>query len=129
MRSDKAVRLLRIVAVLCIAVLSTITVTQIDSAGLKAPLLTMMGSSTIIMVLLSIDRTAITVQNIGTIFGTAVVVVGGVYWLIDARQRSSADDLAVSSFMLNGLMVLLLIYVISVLIPTIFNLALRIRSR
>ena len=56
-------------------------------------------------------------------------MVGGGYWLIDARKYSSTDDLALSSFLTNTLILILFVYVISMLIPTAYNLVMRIRSR
>ena len=120
---------LRLVALSFILLLVATAVVQVSSAGIKAPLLTMMGSASIIVVLFSIDRSAITIQNVGTILGTAIVVLGGGYWLTDARQHGSANDLSLSSFLTNGLILLLFIYVTAVLIPIVYNLVMRIRSR
>lgn len=120
---------LRLVALSIILFLVAMAVVQVSSAGIKAPLLTMMGSASIIIVLFSINRSAITIQNVGTILGTAIVVFGGGYWLTDARRHGSANDLSLSSFLANGLILLLFIYVTAVLIPVVYNLAMRIRSR
>ena len=129
MNSDTWIRWIRIGTLLCIVCLVAITAVQISSAGLKAPILTIMGSAAIIIALFSVSRSAITVQNVGTNLGTTIVMVGGGYWLIDARKYSSADDLALSSFLTNTLILLLFVYVISILIPTAYNLVMRIRSR
>ena len=109
--------------------LVAITATQIGSAGVKAPLLTMMGSAAIIMVLFSVARSAITVQNVGTILGTAIVMGGGGYWLIDTRQHGSIDDKVLSATLITWLILFMVMYGILMLIPTVYNLIGRVRSR
>ena len=123
------IRWIRIGTLLSIVCLVAIAAVQISSAGLKAPLLTIMGSAAIIIALFSVSRRAITIQNVGTNLGTVVVMAGGGYWLVDARAHSSSHDLELSSFLTNILILLLFVYVISMLIPTVYNLAMRIRSR
>ena len=122
-------QLLRVVALSFILFLVATAVAQVSSAGIKAPLLTMMGSAAIIIVLFSIDRSAITIQNVGTILGTVIVVFGGGYWLTDARRHGSINDLSLSSLLTNGLILLLFVYVTAALIPVVYSLVVRIRSR
>ena len=126
MNPDRIVQGIRVVALVCIGVLVVWATIQINSAGLKAPLLTMMGSAAIIIALFSVN-TAVTMQNVGTIFGTAIVMGGGVYWLIDARQNSSIDDMALSSdlsillvtFLQMYILLSILIHVVSIIMPRI----------
>jgi len=88
-----------------------------------------MGSAAIIIALFSVSRSAGTAQDIGTVLGTVIVMGGGGDWFVDARRHGSANDLSLSSFLANGLILLLFIYVTAVLIPVVYNLAMRIRSR
>jgi len=68
---------------LFIAILVIITVGWIESDGVKAPLLTMMGSSATVIITLRPPR-LITIQGIGILVATGVVIAGGMYWLFDA---------------------------------------------
>lgn len=129
MNSEKWADWLRIGALLSVICLVTITATLISSAGVKAPLLTMMGSAAIIMVLFSVSRNAITVQNVGTILGTAIVMVGGGYWLIDATQHGTVDDKALSTTLTAWLTLSLVVYGILMLIPAVYNFIVEFRSR
>ena len=126
MKPDRIVQGIRVVALVCIGVMVVWAMTQINSAGLKAPLLTMMGSAAIIIALFSVN-TAVTMQNAGTIFGTAIVMGGGGYWLTDARQNSSIEDMALSSdlsillvtFLQMYILLSILIHVGSIIMPRI----------
>ena len=89
----------------------------------------MMGSAAIIMVLFSVSRNAITVQNVGTILGTAIVMVGGGYWLIDATQHGTVDDKALSTTLTAWLTLSLVVYGILMLIPAVYNFIVEFRSR
>ena len=129
MTSEKWADWLRIAALLSVICLVAIAATLISSAGLKAPLLTMMGSAAIIMVLFSVSRSAITVQNVGTILGTAIVMVGGGYWLIDATRHATVDDKALSTTLTIWLILFLVVYGILMLIPAVYNFIVRFRSR
>ena len=129
MTSETRIKWLRIGALLSVTCLVTVAAIQVGSAGLKAPLLTMMGSASIIMVLFSVNRSAITVQNVGTILGTAIVMVGGGYWLIDARQHGSVGDKGLSATLTTWLILFLVVYGTLMLIPIIYNFIVKIRSR
>ena len=74
---------LRLAALLFIAILVIVTVGWIESDGIKAPLLTMMGSSATVIITLRPPR-LITIQGIGILVATGVVIAGGMYWLFDA---------------------------------------------
>lgn len=111
---DKWLRRFRIGAFIVIIILMALAMGRIDSAGINAPLLTITGSATIIIALFSIDRNALTVQNIGTVFGTVTVMVGGGYWLFDALQKNPVDDahLNWTFTILTALILLLLTHLI-----------------
>ena len=111
---DKWIRRFRIGAFIVIIILMALAMGRIDSAGINAPLLTITGSATIIIALFSIDRSAFTAQNIGTVFGTVVVMAGGGYWLFDALQKNPIDDaqLLWAQAILTSLILLLLTHLI-----------------
>ena len=130
MNSERVIQALRIVALAFVIVLVTITVSRITSAGLTAPLLTMMGSAAIITVLFSIDRNAVTIQNVGTIFGTVIIMVGGMYWFVDAMRDGSADDVALGRLLAISLIVGVAAYLsLSIIVPACSVALSRIRSR
>ena len=88
MTSSKILQGLQIFALVCIAVLATTTVWQMSEAGVKAPLLTMMGGVTIITVLY--PTRVVTMRDMVTLAGTGIVVFGDFYWLIDATENNNA---------------------------------------
>lgn len=89
----------------------------------------MMGSAAIITVLFTIDRNAVTIQNVGTIFGTVIVMVGGLYWFVDAMQGGSASDVALGRFLAISLIVGVAAYLsLSILVPACSVALSRIRS-
>ena len=130
MNSNRIVLVIRIGVVLCIAVLVGITVVGMISPGLKAPLLTMMGSATIIVALYSSNPQAVTWQNVGTILGTTIVMSGGGYWLIDAASNSSDFEKELSAWLTGFILFFLGIHIFSsMLIPLTAAAIERIRSR
>ena len=86
---DRWLRRFRIGAFIVIITLMASAIGGVGAAGINAPPLTITGSATIIIALFSIDHSALTVQHIGTVFGTVVVMAGGGYWLFDALQKKS----------------------------------------
>ena len=115
---DKRLRRFRIGAFIVIISLMASAIGGVGSAGINAPLLTITGSATIIIALFSIDRSALTVQNIGTVFGTVIVMAGGGYWLFDALQKNPVDDaqLLWTQAILTVLILLLLAHLITLVI-------------
>ena len=92
----------------------------------------MMGSAAIITVLFTIDRNAVTIQNVGTIFTVIVVIVmvGGLYWFVDAMQDGSASDVALGRFLAISLIVGVAAYLsLSILVPVCSVALSRIRNR
>ena len=127
---ERIVHWLRIVALAFIVILVAVTVLQASSAGVKAPLLTIMGSGAIIIALFSVSRSAVTAQNIGTILGTVIVMGGGGYWFIDARQQAHADDLTLNTLLIVLLIMVTAIYLLSsMLIPASSIVLTRIRRK
>lgn len=105
-KQDKWLLGLRVVALLCIAALVILTVVQLDSAGVKAPLLAMMGSSFAILTLY--PPRVITIlgifQDVISLAGAGIVIAAGRFWLIDAISNGSIDrlqmDLSLAYFQL-----------------------------
>ena len=130
MTYEEIVRWLRIVSLALIVVLVAVAVLQTSSAGVKAPLLTIMGSAAIIIALFSVSRSAVTAQNIGTVVGTVIVMGGGGYRFVDAGQQAQEDDLTLDTLPIILLIMAMAIYLLpSTLIPA-FSIAFkRIRSR
>ena len=120
--SDTALRRIRMVMLACIAIMLGVTVFLLAHAGVKAPLLTMMGSVTVIITLY--PPSMITMQNTGTLLGTGMVMGGGGYWLRDAVERSAAiqqnaNELLTISLLASFLTVLLAIYVFVSMLTTV----------
>ena len=91
MASARLLQWVRYVALACIAVLVAVTFFAIDSNGVKAPLLTLMGSCAIIIWLFPVERNAPLEQHIGSIAGTIVVMWGSMFWLLDSMDHSQSD--------------------------------------
>lgn len=117
---EKWLRRFRIGAFAVIIVLTTLAIVGVSAAGINAPLLTIMGSATIIIALFSIDRGTFTIQNIGTVLGTAIVMGGGGFWLFDAIQKNPIVDVRLywTQTILTALILLLLSFLI--LLATIY---------
>ena len=117
---DKWLRRFRIGAFIVIIVLTASAIVGVGAAGINAPLLTIMGSATIIIALFSIDRGAFTIQNIGTVLGTAIVMGGGGFWLFDAIQKNPIVDVRLywTQTILTAFILLLLSFLI--LLATIY---------
>ena len=113
-RSDKALLWIRIAMVMLIGVLVFSTVNWINSAGVRAPLLTMMGGATIIMTLYPFRSIAMQdiARDVFTVIGTGIAIAGGFFWLIDAAQEGTVDDFLRSFYLALSLMLLSLIYVV-----------------
>ena len=112
---DKRMRRLRIVILAFVGMLLVATISMIDSASVKAPLLTMLGGGTIIVTLYP-PRT-LTVQDAGTLLGTGIAISGGAYWLIGEMERAPPNELFPVSILASILVVLLFSHIsISMLI-------------
>ncbi len=109
MASDTMMPWLRGFMLVCILMLSGATIGWLSSAGVKAPLLTMMGGVTIIMTLY--PPRIFTMQNAGTLLGTGIAIFGGGYWLIDSIERDTVNELPLVSSLAFILIILLAIYV------------------
>ena len=57
--------------------------------SVRAPLLTLMGTSSLILVLIPAN---LTITNIGAIVGTAIVMGGSGAWFVDATQENSSFE-------------------------------------
>ena len=119
---DRWLRRFRIGAFIVIITLMASAIGGVGPVGINAPLLTMIGSATIIITLFPISRGALTTQNVGTVSGTAIVMLGGGYWLFDALQKNPIDDaqLLWAQAILSALISLLLAYpILSLIIQSI----------
>ena len=117
-KQDRWLRRFRIGAFIVIIFLMALAMGRIDTAGINAPLLTITGSATIIIALFSIDRSALTVQNVGTVSGTVIVMIGGGYWLFDAIRKNPVDytQLLWAQAILTVLILLLLAHLITLVV-------------
>ena len=121
---DKWLLGLRIVLLACIITLAVLTVGVIDPAGTKAPLLTMMGGVTIVMTLYPprVIELPDLAQDIIAIVGTGTAITGAFYWLIDAAQKGSVDNLLWSFYLAISLILMLGVYMaLSMLILADWN--------
>ena len=112
---DKWILGLRIIALLCVVTLVALTEGLIYSSGIRAPLLTMVGSATVIMMIFPMNRTStipVILRDTGTIIGTGAVIYGGVRWLEDAVQRGPSYDAPVALSVMSSLLFLLVIYLL-----------------
>ena len=115
---------LRVVVLACIITLAALTVSLIDSPGVRAPLLTMMGGVTIVMTLYPPRAIAIQdlAQDLFTVVGTGIAVSGGIYWLFDASQTVAADKRPLILSLAYSLMLILVTYLfVSMLIVIVAN--------
>ena len=110
MTSDKKLLWLRGIVLVCIAALVVASINIIEPAGMKAPLLTLMGSVAVIITLY--PPREIAVQDVGTFLGTVIIMLGGSYWLIDATQGSSANDVLLSWLLASLLIATLMMHVL-----------------
>ena len=120
--SNMALLWIRVVMLACIAIMVVAAVSLVAHAGIKAPLLTMLGSVTVIITLY--PPRLVTMQNTGTLLGTGIVMGGGGYWLKDAVERTpaiqlNADELLVISLLASILMVILIFFVLVSMLTTI----------
>ena len=106
---------LRIFVLICIGTLVAVTISLIDSAGVKAPLLAMMGSSFAIVTLYPprVDTVLELVQDLLSLVGVGIIITGGMYWLIDAARNISNDELQLilSAFFFQMFVFIIAIYV------------------
>ena len=112
---DKWLLGLRITALICVIVMVALVEGSIESSGVRAPLLTMVGSAAVIMMIFPMDRTStiqVILRDIGTIVGTGIVMYGGVRWLEDAIQRGPGHDAPAASSMMVSLLFLLGVYLL-----------------
>ena len=114
-RQDISLLGLRLVLLSAIGALVYLTIGEIESSGVKAPLLTMMGGATIVAIIY--PPRSITIhdlaQDLFTVVGTGIAIAGGVYWLDDAVQTTSADKLPLISFLVYSLTLILGIHLIA----------------
>ena len=112
---DKWLLGLRIIALICVIAMVTLVEGSIESSGVRAPLLTMVGSTAVIMMIFPMDRTStvqVILRDMGTIIGTGAVMYGGVRWLEDAVQRGPSNDAPAALSMIALLLFLLGIYLL-----------------
>ena len=112
---DKWLLGLRIIALICVVAMVALVEGSIESSGVRAPLLTMVGSAAVIMMIFPMDRTStiqVILRDMGTIIGTGSVMYGGVRWLEDAVQRGPGYDAPAALSMIALLLFLLGIYLL-----------------
>ena len=106
---------LRIVVLLCMGALVAATIYLIDSAGVKAPLLAMIGSSFAIVTIYPprVDTILDLVQDLFSLVGVGIIITGGMYWLIDAVRNISNDgpQLILSVIFFQMFVLIIAIYV------------------
>lgn len=109
---DKWLLALRFIMLACIITLAALAVNMIDSPGVRAPLLTMMGGVTIVMTLYPPRVMTIlgVAQDIIAIVGTGIAITGAFYWLTDAAQKTTADDFLLSFYLAALLFLILGLY-------------------
>ena len=84
MTSDKILNWLRILALSSFLIAACVTAFLISADNsVKAPLLTLMGTASLIVALFPVLPT---VTNIGAIIGTSIVMGGSGAWFVDATQ-------------------------------------------
>ena len=90
MTSSKILNRLRTLALLYFILAACVTAIVLPADNsVKAPLLTLIGTSSLVVVLIPAN---ITVINMGTIFGTATIMWGSRTWLIDAMQSDVGSE-------------------------------------
>lgn len=109
MASDTMMPRLRGFMLVCILMLSVAAIGWLSSAGVKAPLLTMMGGVTIIMTLY--PPRVFTMQDAGTFLGTGIAIFGGGYWLIDSIESVRPIEIIRASILAFLLIALLTFHV------------------
>ena len=111
---DKWLWALRIIVLACIITLAVMTANLIDSPGVRAPLLTMMGGATIVMTLYPprVSTMLEIAQDIIALVGTGIAIAGAYNWLVDATQKSIAGDFLVSFSLAALLVFLIVLYVV-----------------
>lgn len=105
MTSGKILTWLRIAALLyfIFAAAATAFFVSVDNS-VKAPLLTLIGTASLVVVLIPANLTVI---NMGTIFGTAIIMGGSGTWFVDATQSKIGGEYLIFQMTL----VLIILYV------------------
>lgn len=83
MTSSKTLRWIRTLALLYFLVAACATLLSPVGNGVKAPILTLMGGASIVVVLFPLEFRRIT--NVGTALGTVLATLGSGTWFADAR--------------------------------------------
>ncbi|MDE2686058.1 MAG: hypothetical protein OXI16_00970 [Chloroflexota bacterium] len=120
MNSERIVQALRVVTLLCIGTLVAVTITQIGSSGVKAPLLTMLGGVTIITVLYPNDAVpyarSYNARLLSTLAGTGIVVLGDFFWMLDETQSNNSLRLEALAIFLPLTLILVVYMCLSMVI-------------
>ena len=115
MASSKTLNRLRILALLYFIFAACVTafILPIDNS-VRAPLLTLIGTASLILVLFPAGPT---ITNIGAIVGTAIVMGGSGAWFLDATQGESFFEYLLFQTVVAGIT----IYVAASVIISISN--------